>query len=1219
MSPVAQLVFFLLLIMSVIVMSVIAEVCDEGEEGWTKPSAQSPPPAEPADVELSSVADPMRQENVLPTEGLGETMELLKELRSEVQDVKGRLAALEVAAEKVLKVPKENWVKDVGAAAAVIEGFPEQIKNLAAEIVEQLNQNDAQSGLDEIKPNSKRIRNQAINVRDISRSELEIFEIYQDPRLRYSRDHKNGYGIWEYMSKIYLRYGHGDIRDIRDNEQDTRDIRVGDILKIAAVERVQMERRGCDQPDSRQSTCCERLRKSPKCSLCADENKGHRRSAMKAVVLALAATAFIFLVYLKLNQQLITKLNPATHRQALSRQFGFDSHHLVFDPLVANMERRAENGDGNGMANEVKGAYDYFNDEGKLNITLRIIVLFPWRDTSPKDGYVDFKELEAWNTRMAMGRLNYRTQREIEARDKDADGTIGLRDISTICPMRNSAGWWREQFENADIDRNCTLDFTEFKDFLHPEDSQNEKIQKWLLKEKIKRMDYDEDGRLTYSEFVERAYDTYRNYIDFESACANVPSPETIFGQLDVNKDGFLSVKELMPILRYLHPGELAYAKYFTSYLFHEADENKDRRLTLDEMLNHERLGSSVDTLVEDFEAGWTSEMENYSRQLIEFCGCKALSVIATNIEEEISDGSFSRFTFDMMLAWETPTSTEEEEEDAYIESVAKGKEDTRKPVAMPSPQDDVSLFYSDIMPLLVNNEPNVGEDAFVWLGSLVPLVVDVVNGRFTFETLTAPTAHRLHFPAYDRFLKEVDKCIKHLQKLACPTGVEFADDEYILHVEGTACSQRVVRHIGGTSWPGRLTLTNYALYFETAGKISYEDALKIDLSKEIEHSVKPAATGPWGAPLFDKAIVYESPELSDGIVIEFPEITSSTRRDHWLALTKEVMLMHQFLSKYKVESPFQKWEVHARSILGIIRLHAAREMLRISPPNPIKFMIFSLFDELPKGDLVMQELADSLDKVSSGHPCSASSILRTLNMSAISKTIREVNLERAKVAVSMEATTAQPENHTSLENVIHQVREEAKEVNLAKATTDTLKQEGVSDSAMVLMELLKPLRGVMCWLQQVVFWERPAVTLVFMASVVAVAYNEWIGKAIALCLLWLVREMIKARLKRVVDKCPEIIMVNIAFLKIRSVFVSRAPKHSNTVMTLMVGCAAVLAVVPFKYIIIGSVLCCFAMTSRLGGNDQGNRRMREWWDSIPVIPIKVTDKPLGHENEHKD
>ncbi|CAM8887888.1 unnamed protein product [Rhodiola kirilowii] len=284
---------------------------------------------------------------------------------------------------------------------------------------------------------------------------------------------------------------------------------------------------------------------------------------MKAVVLALAATAFIFLVYLKVDHQL--RPDPATtRRHALSRRFGFNSHHVVFDPLVANMERRAEQGGKtggndktNGLASEVKGAYDYFDDEGNLNITLRIIVLFPWLDTSPKDGYVDFKELESWNTRMAMERLNYRTQREIEARDKDGDGNIGFREylhhmtdqeIEKNGTRHGETGWWREQFENADVDRNGTLDFAEFKE----------------------RMDYDEDGRLTYSEFLERAYDTYKNYIDFESAGAHVPSPETIFAQLDVVKDGFLSVEELMPILRYLHPGELAYAKYFTSYLFHE-------------------------------------------------------------------------------------------------------------------------------------------------------------------------------------------------------------------------------------------------------------------------------------------------------------------------------------------------------------------------------------------------------------------------------------------------------------------------------------------------------------------------------------------------------------------------------------------------------------------------------------------------------------------------
>lgn len=50
-----------------------------------------------------------------------------------------------------------------------------------------------------------------------------------------------------------------------------------------------------------------------------------------------------------------------------------------------------------------------------------------------------------------------------------------------------------------------------------------------------------------------------------------------------------------------------------------------------------------------------------------------------------------------------------------------------------------------------------------MWLGSLVPLATDVVNGRFTFETLTAPTGNRLHFPAYDKYIKEIDKYVRHL------------------------------------------------------------------------------------------------------------------------------------------------------------------------------------------------------------------------------------------------------------------------------------------------------------------------------------------------------------------------------------------------------------------------------------------------------------------------
>ncbi|XP_059645924.1 uncharacterized protein LOC132289214 [Cornus florida] len=665
-------------------------------------------------------------------------------------------------------------------------------------------------------------------------------------------------------------------------------------------------------------------------------------------------------------------------------------------------------------------------------------------------------------------------------------------------------------------------------------------------------------------------------------------------------------------------------------------NKNKNLSTLANDVLQRcaQKLDTCVDALVEEFERERKPKNGEYSRKLVDYCCAKALNDMCCSINETIDDGSFSRFTFDMMLAWETPSS---DDEHSYQESVAKEKEERKKtPTNATQEQDEIPLFYSDIMPLLVDHEPGVGEDAFVWLGILVPLIADVVNGRFTFEALTAATAYRLHFPAYDKFLKEIDKCIKHLQKQATPKGVEFADDEFILHVEGTASTQRVVRHIGGTNWPGRLTLTNYAIYFEASGVISYDDALKLDLSKNIEQSVKPAATGPFGAPLFDKAIVYESSELQEPVVLEFPEMTSSTRRDHWLALIKEVILLHKFLSKFEVKSQIQAWEMHARTILGIVRLHAAREMLRISPPIPKNFLIFALFDELPKGDYVLEELAESLKKVNSGHPCSASSILRSLNslqQCASNIEVKEVDEESKPVG-------GQVDNLSSLESAINQSREEAKEFGVARATAERLREDGIGESAAVLMELLRPLKDVLPWFKEVFTWERPSTTLIAVATTVLVFYKEWVGKALAVFLLWVVFKMVQARRRRMHDKWNKVVVctgsnkttmesivsaqhglrtvqdmmqiANITILKIYSILISRAPKHANMVMMSMTGLAILLAVVPFKFILLALAVYCFIMTSKLGKyieNEQGNRRLREWWDSIPVVPVETVDK----------
>lgn len=175
--------------------------------------------------------------------------------------------------------------------------------------------------------------------------------------------------------------------------------------------------------------------------------------------------------------------------------------------------------------------------------------------------------------------------------------------------------------------------------------------------------------------------------------------------------------------------------------------------------------------------------------------------------------------------------------------------------------------------------------------------------------------------------------------------------------------------------------------------------------------------------------------------------MTSSTRRNHWLALIKEIILLHRFLRKFKVDSPSGSWEMHARTILGIIRLHAAREMLRISPPVPKKFLIFDLLDELPKGDYVLEELAGSLKKVDVGHPCSASSILRSLNISLMpvpAEVVKEIN--------DSNRIPGQTDSVSSLGNAIDQAREEAKEIEKAKATVEELKGEGVGNSVQVLM-----------------------------------------------------------------------------------------------------------------------------------------------------------------------
>ncbi|KAG0458307.1 hypothetical protein HPP92_023464 [Vanilla planifolia] len=594
-------------------------------------------------------------------------------------------------------------------------------------------------------------------------------------------------------------------------------------------------------------------------------------------------------------------------------------------------------------------------------------------------------------------------------------------------------------------------------------------------------------------------------------------------------------------------------------------------------------LETSENELIQEFEMSIKSPTDEYAKRLVEFCSAKGFERIVHDFGEKTSDEDFSNLSFDMMLAWESSSLSDEESHLVSEESFGKEKEDKKEDLQGHAElmHDDIPLFYSDIMPLLVDEVKNVGEDAFVWSASVLPLAADFVNARFVFETLTALTARRLHYPAYDKFLKEINKCAKYLQNQPEPTGFELAEDEFILHVEGTARTQRVVRHIGATSWPGRLILTNMALYFEASKTLSYENALKIDLSNaDLDHQVQAAATGPFGAPLFDKAIIYECSQLPEPVILEFPEFTNSMRRDLWLALIKEVVLMHRFISRFKkeffeAETTFQTWEVQARTILGIIRLHAAREMLRMAPPPPMNFLIFSLFNELPKGDFVLEELSNSLKKAATLNACSATAILKCL-------------------------CVAPPIVHKLDAKEGRKPRRQA----LLKATVEKLRDEGIINSTLVLAELISPIKNIPSWIERIISWERPELSFVALIFSELMIYKEWFGLALGVLLLLVVGRMLCAKFGLIGQQPKEVLVSTTSEKTTMESIVAAQYGIKNldaTVKSMVITLLKIKSILEWRAPKTGR---------RVTSEQRKNRRLREWWETIPAVSVTVDGNP---------
>nr|CAD1836242.1 unnamed protein product [Ananas comosus var. bracteatus] len=650
-----------------------------------------------------------------------------------------------------------------------------------------------------------------------------------------------------------------------------------------------------------------------------------------------------------------------------------------------------------------------------------------------------------------------------------------------------------------------------------------------------------------------------------------------------------------------------------------------------------------AEILQQNFEAymlDHSREPTMYARELLEYCCYKTLYAITAR-PDYLADTEFRRLTFDMMLAWESAG--------AEIEPLPNATVSCNNPEA--EDEDGASIFYTNSTRLAaqVDVKKTVGLNAFARIATACPILADLITVHNLFDALTSSSGGQLHFFVYDKYLKSLDKVLKSAKStMGSPlaSNLHLCDGEIILDVDGALPTQPVLQHIGISAWPGRLTLTTHALYFESLGVGTYDKAVKYDLAADLKQVVKRELTGPLGARLFDKAVMYKSCFLAEPICFEFPELKGSSRREYWLAIIREVLQVHRFIREFNLED-IKGAEALSRAILGIFRYRAVKEAFRVSLPRFKTILAFDLADKLPKGDMILQALCNYLELVQIGclnhraaefdadkrlksHPLPL--FVYALTRVGFTVVKREDGNEPKDPAFSdicFDATK-------SLETAVKEsfcYSERAKE---ARATVDQVKVEGIDTNLAVMQELLFPVveaGKMLCILAE---WQDPFKSSVFLILILYLSYRGWLSYALpctflvlALYMLWhkfcrkgkqLEALLIKpppnknaveqiVTLQNAISRLENCVHAgNITLLKLRAVLFAAVPKATEMAALILVAAAALLTVLPFKHLVMLVAVEAYTreMPLRKQSNEKLQRRVREWWARIPAAPVQV-------------
>ncbi|XP_061337151.1 uncharacterized protein LOC133284177 isoform X2 [Gastrolobium bilobum] len=330
------------------------------------------------------------------------------------------------------------------------------------------------------------------------------------------------------------------------------------------------------------------------------------------------------------------------------------------------------------------------------------------------------------------------------------------------------------------------------------------------------------------------------------------------------------------------------------------------------------------------FKALVTESVYSDARNLVEYCCFRFLSRDGSDIHPSLQDPAFQRLIFITMLAWENP----------YTDDLSSNAEKASLQTKL------------------------VTEEAFVRIAPAVSGVVDRPTVHNLFKAL-AGDQDGISVSLWLTYMNEFVKVREGQRSYQIPEFPELSE-ERILCI-GSNSKRPVLKWENNLAWPGKLTLTDRAIYFEAVGLMGEKRAMRLDLTYDGVQ-VEKAKVGPFGSALFDSAVSISSGSKLNWWVLEFIDLGGEMRRDVWHALISEVIALHKFIREYgpddSDESLFHVYGAHkgkeratTSTINSIARLQAL-QYLRKLLDDPTKLVQFSYLQNAPHGDVVLQTLA---------------------------------------------------------------------------------------------------------------------------------------------------------------------------------------------------------------------------------------------------------------------